>query len=135
MNRQGCINPIINAELSAAGHGDQILITDGNYPALSKQPPEAKIVYLGLRSGQPKVTDVLETILQVVNVEAAVVMAPDQGRPEIFDEFDEMLPGVGITQINRQEFYKTASEKSVRLVISTGEKRTFANILLTIGVA
>ncbi|MDY6279289.1 MAG: RbsD/FucU family protein [Roseburia faecis] len=135
MKRWGCINPLINADLSAAGHGDQVLITDGNYPALSKKPPEARIVYLGLRSGEPKVTDVLKTILQEINVEAAVVMSPEQGRPEIFDEFDELLPGVTITQAGRQEFYEKASLKNVRLVISTGENRTFANILLTIGVA
>lgn len=59
---------------------------------------------------------------------------------EKWEAIEEGMPGRTTIYSNthiadyRQEFYKTASEKSVRLVISTGEKRTFANILLTIGV-
>ena len=37
--------------------------------------------------------------------------------------------------LGRYEFYDACCEKGVRLAISTGEQRVFANLLITIGVA
>ena len=36
MNTGKCINPYILAAVSRLGHGDKILIADGNYPLNSK---------------------------------------------------------------------------------------------------
>lgn len=131
-----CINPDIMASLALLGHGDQILIADGNYPLASETGEDCDLVYLGLCPGVPEVTKVLETLLSVINVEAAAVMDPETGdEPEIFGEFRELLPGIELKKIARWDFYKTASDKKVCLAISTGEKRTFANILLTVGCA
>ena len=135
MRKEGCINPLIMEALTYAGHGDRILITDGNYPAKGKIPDHARVVYLGLSAGKPTVTEVLQTILKEINVEAVLVMAPEEGRPEIFDEFEEMLPGIVLEEAGRWEYYKKASASDVQLVISTGEERTFANLLLTVGCA
>lgn len=129
------IHPGIMAALSLCGHGDKVLIADGNYP-LSSKSGSAEKVYLGLMPGQPTVTDVLAAIQSAVVIEKAEVMDPGDGTtPEIFGEFVQMLDGMELGKIGRWDFYEECCKESVRLAISTGEKRTFANILLTIGVA
>ena len=59
----------------------------------------------------------------------------DGTTPEIFQEFKTMLPDLELEKLGRYEFYDACCEPAVRLAISTGEKRTFANILITVGVA
>ena len=62
-----CIHPEIMKVLSLCGHGDKILIADGNYPVNSKSGDAAK-VYLGLTSGVPEVTEVLKVLKGVIGV-------------------------------------------------------------------
>ena len=129
------IHPDIMGALAFCGHGDKILIADGNYP-LNSKTREAKTVYLGLKPGLPTVTDVLEAIQNVVNIEKAEVMSPADGTtPEIFSTFTKMMHGVELTKLGRYEFYDACCVPGVKLAISTGETRTFANLLITIGVA
>ena len=52
------IPPDLMRVLSLCGHGDKILIADGNYP-LDSRTAGAEKVYLGLTPGLPAVTDVL----------------------------------------------------------------------------
>lgn len=135
MLKEKMIHPQIMAALAMCGHGDKVLIADGNYP-LDSKTGEAELVYLGLMPGHPTVTEVLEAIQSVVNVEKAEVMDPNDGTtPEIFGTFRDMLDGMELDLLGRYEFYDACCEKNVRLAISTGEKRTFANLLITIGVA
>lgn len=129
------IHPQLMAALAMCGHGDKVLIADGNYP-LDSKTSDAELVYLGLMPGQPTVSQVLEAIQSVVNVERAEVMDPADGTtPEIFGTFREMLDGMELDMLGRYEFYDACCDKNVRLAISTGEQRVFANILITIGVA
>lgn len=129
------IHPDIMAALALCGHGDKVLIADGNYP-LDAKSGQAETVYLGLTPGLPTVTDVLAAIQSVVNVERAEVMDPADGTtPEIFGEFTQMLGGMELQKLGRYEFYDACCQGPVRLAISTGEKRVFANLLITIGVA
>ncbi|MBW7572323.1 RbsD/FucU family protein [Caproiciproducens faecalis] len=134
MLKTACIHPEIMRLVSLCGHGDKILIADGNYPLDSKSGSAAK-VYLGLTSGIPEVTQVLEVLSEVVNFEKAEVMVPTGEQPPIFAEFQNILGGMDLGGLERQEFYDACCKPNVRLAIFTGEKRTFANILLTIGVA
>jgi L-fucose mutarotase len=134
MKKNGCIHPELMAALSKCGHGDKILIADGNYPLASKTG-EADKVYLGLSAGIPKVTDVLKALLEEVNFEKAEVMMPEGDEPEIFGEFRSMLPDLTLDTFGRYEFYDECCKPTLRLAISTGEKRVFANILLTVGCA
>lgn len=129
------IHPEIINALSFCGHGDKILIADGNYP-LASRTEDAELVYLGLVPGSPAVTEVLDAVMSVIKIEKAEVMQPDDGTiPEIFEEFEKMLGGMPLDWLGRYEFYDACCKPGVRLAISTGEKRTFANILVTIGVA
>ena len=130
------IHPEIMAALSLCGHGSKILIADGNYP-LAEKSGDAKKVYLGIQPGLPTVTQVLEAIHSVCEIEKADVMLPEDGSiPAIFSEFQTELGGMALDGLSRYPFYEACmAPGSVYLAISTGEQRTFANILLTIGCA
>ena len=135
MNKGKCINPCILAAVSRLGHGDKILIADGNYPLASKTA-DAEKIWVSLSPGLPTVTDVLDALQSVINVEEATVMQPVDGLdPEIFKEFEAMLPELQINRLDRYEFYDECGKPSLRLAIATGEKRTYANLLLTVGCA
>ncbi len=129
------IHPDLIAALALCGHGDKVLIADGNYP-LDSKTGDAELVYLGLTPGLPTVTDVLAALQSVISIEKAEVMETGDGAtPEIFEEFKTLLPDLELQKLGRYEFYDACCEPAVRLAISTGEKRTFANILITVGVA
>lgn len=135
MLKNGCIHPEIMAALALCGHGDKILIADGNYP-LAQKTGDAQKVYLGLTAGHPTVTEVLEALQSEINVEAAMVMDPADGtEPAIFDKFRKMLPDVRLEKLGRYEYYDACQAPGLRLAISTGEQRVFANLLITVGVA
>jgi L-fucose mutarotase len=139
------LHPHITLALARAGHGSQVLISDGNYPHWTRRGPNADVVYLNLAPGQPTVTDVLRVLLTAIPIEAAAVMdyarsgpyALNQG-PPIWNEFRQVLHDakidVELTRIERFKFYETAGAPDVCLTIATGEQRIYANLLLTIGV-
>ena len=135
MNTGKCINPCILAAISRLGHGDKILIADGNYP-LATKTGNAEKIWVSLSPGIPTVTDVLAALQSIINVEAAAVMQPSEGPdPEIFKEFESMLPELELQKLGRYEFYDECTVQPLSLAIATGEKRTFANLLLTVGCA
>lgn len=124
----------IMAALTNCGHGDKVLIADGNYPLFTKSG-NAKKVFLGLTEGIPTVTQVLEVLSQCINIEKAELMHCDEETPEIFKEFTQILGNVPMEEIERHSYYEACQQENVVLAIATGEKRVFANILLTVGVA
>jgi len=129
------INPEIMAVLAKCGHGDKILISDGNYPLDSKSG-DAKKVYLALEKDCPTATQVLEVLKSVVNFEKAELMMPNSDtEPEIFGEFRKLLPEAEFATLCRYEYYDACCEEQVKLAILSDESRTYANILLTVGVA
>lgn len=135
MNKGKCINPCILAAVSRLGHGDKILIADGNYP-LNSKTGDAEKIWVSLSPGIPTVTDVLDALQSIINVEAAAVMQPSEGpEPEIFKEFESRLPEQELRKLGRYEFYNECTGQPLSLAIATGEKRTFANLLLTVGCA
>ena len=129
------LHPEILAALGAAGHGAQVLIADGNYPLATRSHPAARRVFLNLAPGLLSVTDVLRVLAGATPVEAAHVMVPEGGpEPPIFREFRELLPKVALEPLGRFAFYDAARGPDLALAIATGERRVYANILLTIGV-
>ena len=135
MLNKKCIHPQLVAALALCGHGDKILLADGNYPLAAKSG-QAEKIYLGLMPGLPTVTDVLEAVQSIVNIEKAEVMQPGDGsQPEVFAQFQQMLGGMELEKLGRYEFYDACCQPVLRLAVSTGEQRTFSNLLLTIGVA
>jgi len=139
------IHPEILDAIGRAGHSSKILIADGNYPVHTKLGPNATRVHLNLAPGLVSCTQVLESLVTAVPIEAAEVMqfattgpyALD-AEPEIWADFRAILTGAGydapLQPIERFEFYEVAGSPDVTLTIATGEQRIYANLLLTIGV-
>lgn len=131
-----CINPELIKQLALCGHGDKVLICDGNYPVETCTNGETYKLYLNLTQGIPKTTDVLKVLNGTVRIEKAEVMMPEENEPEIFYEFRSILEkDLNLNYLKRFEFYDEAKKPNVKLAIGTGEQRVFANILLTVGVA
>jgi L-fucose mutarotase len=140
------LHPDLTRALAAAGHGAKILLADGNYPVSTKSPTTAARIYLNLSPGIVAATDVLAALVPAIPIEAAEVMVPDSGpEPPIFAEFRRLLqdattaPGTGpeqvhLTKLSRLAFYDAASQPDVAIAVATGERRIYANLLLTIGV-
>jgi len=135
MLRYKLLHPEILAALGGAGHGSQVLIADGNYPFDTRSSPNARRVYLNLAPDLLTATDVLAVLVDAIPIETAHVMVPDEGdEPTIFKEFRALLSDRELYILRRFEFYNAASSPDLALVIATGERRVYANILLTIGV-
>jgi L-fucose mutarotase len=136
MLRTRLIHPEILGALAAAGHGSQLLISDGNFPHATATPPSARRVYLNLSPGRVTVTEVLEAIAATVPLEAAAVMRPhDAEAPAVLEEYRALLPaGTPVEVVERFAFYELARRPDVTLAVATGDQRLYANLLLTIGV-
>ncbi|NTU84421.1 MAG: RbsD or FucU transport [Chloroflexales bacterium] len=129
------LHPEILRALGEAGHGAQVLIADGNYPLATRSHADARRVYLNLAPDMLRVTDVLGVLAGAIPIEAAHVMLPDHGdEPSIFQDFRGLLPGLQLQPLGRFQFYEAARGPDLALAIATGERRIYANILLTIGV-
>ncbi len=139
------VHPDILQALAAAGHGSRVLIADGNYPCSTTLGPNARLVHLNLSPGLLGTTAVLEALLGAIPVEAAQVMQYTsegpfalQSDPPIWNEYNASLQRAGspvtLGRLERFAFYEAACQSDVALVIATGERSLWANLLLTIGV-
>lgn len=133
MLKIGCIHPPLLSALSYCGHGDKILIGSANYP-LQSRSGEAERIYLGLSRGLPTSTDILKSLLSVIQVERVQVMAPEGPEPEVFREYREILENLPLEPCGRFPFYETCEGKDVRLAIMSGDLRPYSNLLLTVTV-
>lgn len=135
MLRTQLLHPEILRALASSGHGSMVLVADGNYPFSTGSHPGVERVYLNLAPGLVTVTDVLRVLVDAIPVESAHAIVPDDGtEPGIFAEYRQLLPGIPIEKHTRFAFYDAARSSNVALVIATGEQRTYACIILTIGV-
>ena len=130
------LHPEILAGLASAGHGSKVLLADGHYPASTAVGRQARTVYLNLKPGLLNVSTVLDVLLRTVPIEAAAVMVPPpaEPEPEAIREYRERLAGVPVEELDRFAFYAQARSDDLALSIVTADVRTYANLLLTIGV-
>jgi len=145
MLRGNLIHPEILEALGTAGHGSKVLIADGNYPASTALGPNAVLVSLNLSPGVVSCTQILESLLTLMPVEAAVVMEYSrEGRyalsedPPVWSEYRKLLDRSrqpsDLEEVERFAFYEKAKEEDVCLTIQSADQRVYANLLLTIGV-
>ncbi len=136
MLKTSLLHPEILQTLASNGHGSRVLIADGNYPFVTGSPAAARKVFLNLAPDLLPAADVLRVIAAAIPVERALVMQPaDESVPEIYADFAQILgAATPLEKMKRFEFYAEAKSPDTCLVIATGERRRFSNILLTIGV-
>jgi L-fucose mutarotase len=136
MLKTNLLHPEILEALASGGHGTKVLVADSNYPFATKCGPNARIVFLNLSPGLLNATDVLEVLVQNIPIEAAHVIRPESGvLAPIVAEFQKIIgPEPKVEALSRHGFYDAVKSDDCGLVIATGEQRTFACIVLTIGV-
>lgn len=136
------LHPGLLGALGRAGHGGKILITDGNYPAVSGTNPAAERVYLNLAPGLLTVSQILDVVKETIPVEEVAIMVPAADakgveRPDSIpahDEYRATMAGVPFVEVPRWDFYDLAKTSDVSVVVVSADQRLYANVLLTVGV-
>ncbi len=132
------ISPELMNVLMSMGHGDEIVIADGNFPADSHAERLVRADGLG---GLPVIEGILKFLpIDTFVKDVAVVMQPvDANTPEppIWDGFRRALERaegrrVDLTPIERFAFYERAREAYA--IVATSETALYANLILKKGV-
>lgn len=129
------LSPELLKVLMEMGHGDEIVIGDGNFPG-------ASVNDRCLRSDGHNVPELLDAILKLFPLDTyqkpVYIMAKTPGdtvETPIWDEYAEIIKPYTdeeLVQIERFEFYERA--KKAYAVVMTGESALYANIILKKGV-
>lgn len=139
------IPPILSPELLKAlcemGHGDELVIADGNFPSES-MGKNAVVV----RADGHGAAEILDAVMQLIPLDAYVekpvalmeiVPGDTCPTPEIWDDYKRILEKYEpkhctVEKMERFDFYDRA--KKAYLIIATGETAIYANVLLKKGV-
>ena len=136
------VSPVISPDLikilMEMGHGDELVIADGNFPA-------ASIAQQLVRADGLGGTILLDAILQVFPLDQYVekpvalmaVVAGDLYKPVIWEEYRQTLQKhepdfKDFEYVERFAFYERA--KKAYAVLASGEMALYANIILKKGV-
>ena len=133
------IPPELLHVLSAMGHGDELVLADGNFPAESQG---VQVV----RCDGSCIPELLKAILQLFPLDTYVdhpvmlmeVVKGDDYKPVIWDEYKAILAQSGcdagrIGHLDRHEFYERTKTNAFAIV-ATGELSLYANVILKKGV-
>ena len=137
------VSPELLKILSEMGHGDKIVLADGNFPSES-MGKNAKVVRCdGL--GTPELLDAILTLFPLdTYVEHPVILMQltdsDKGRVEtpIWDEFKSIIKKHDsrgdelIGFVDRFDFYEES--KTCYAIVASGESAIYANLILQKGV-
>ena len=135
------LNPLLGPELlkvlRAMGHGDEIAIVDGNYPA----DADARRL---VRMDGHNATDILDAVLSVMPLDDLVLDCAfrpaaqnDPNRIEpVFSDFERIIkkhePMRHISILVGSEFYNRV--KGCYAIVASSEARLYGNIVLRKGV-
>ena len=136
------LSPLLTPELlkilCEMGHGDEIVLADGNFPS---EAIGQRVVRLDAHAG----TDVLKAIMSVFPIDTysdpnaflMEVVPGDNVETPIWDEYSHIMKEsegetVRIGHIERFAFYERA--KKAYAVIATGKTALYANLILKKGV-
>ena len=131
------LGPEFLALLRAMGHGDEIAIVDGNYPAVEHA---RRLV----RADGHGVLAVVEAVLTVMPLDRAVPAAlfraslnndPLQAAEihrQIDSLFNRMAPGLTVVPLSGEALYPRI--RAAHAIVATSETALFANVILRKGV-
>jgi L-fucose mutarotase len=124
--------------LMEMGHGDEIVIADGNFPAASHAQ---RLVRCDAIDASP----LLDAILQLFPLDTYVkhpvalmaVVPGDTYKPEIWPAYKKIIKKhdpkfVDFEMVERHAFYERA--KKAYAIVATGEAARYANLILKKGV-
>jgi len=134
-NIPSIISPELMKAVMEMGHGDEIVLADGNYPSASAGPPV-------IRADGHDLPQLLKAILQFFPLDTyadinVIYMDTGNGKvPSIWNKYQEILKesneNYNIGKLERFEFYKRASQSYC--ILASGEQALYANIILKKGV-
>ena len=135
-NIPSILSPELLKILMEMGHGDTIVIGDGNFPAASNAQRLVRLDGHG-------VPEILDAILKLMPLDTYVerpVSLMDNGsdgkRPPIWDEYADIVTRnegkKDFRLVERFQFYTEA--KKAYAIIATGETAVYANVILQKGV-
>lgn len=131
------LGPDLLAVLRSMGHGDEIALVDGNYPALTDARRLVRADGLGL-------IPVLRAVLSVLpidrSVPEAIFRAVNAAQPDRLDPVHEeiialcagMAPAHPVVPLDPATFYSRV--RVAHAIVATSELRFFANVILRKGV-
>ena len=135
------IDPLLGPEmlrvLRAMGHGDEIAVVDGNYPA----EEHAKRLIRMDGHDAPRIVDAILSVLPVDDMVPEAVFRPaafgDPKRLEpVFGDFTAILlkhePERKIVPLTGVDFYNRV--KAAFAVVASGERRLHGNLIIRKGV-
>lgn len=135
-NIDSCISPELLKILMEMGHGDEIVLADGNFPAASHAN---RLVRLDGND----ISAVLAGILHLMPLDAYVeypvslmMHGAEVERPSIWKKYEEIVSNeetdFKAQYLERFEFYERA--KSAYAIVATSDNALYANIILKKGV-
>ncbi len=135
-NIPSILSPELLKILMEMGHGDYIVIGDGNFPAVTNAQ---RLVRLD-GHGVPEILDAILKLMPLDTYVDAPVSLMDNGdpdnRPEIWATYKKIVEknegDKNIGLIERFDFYDKA--KNAFAIVATGETAIYANIILQKGV-
>ncbi|MBS3980164.1 MAG: transporter [Rhodobacteraceae bacterium] len=131
------LGPDFLATLRAMGHGDELAIVDGNYPALDHG---RRLV----RADGHGVLAVVQAVLTVLPLDLAVpaalfrasLMNDPMQAAEIHRQIDtlcaRMAPGMAVVPLSGEALYPRI--RAAHAIVATSETALFANVILRKGV-
>lgn len=132
------LSPELLKLLMEMGHGDEIIIADGNFPS-------SAIAQRLVRLDGHGVTEILDAVMKFFPLDTytekpvglMAVVPGDNVKPTIWDDYKSIInkyepENCKIEFIERFDFYERA--KNAYAVIATGETAIYANIMLKKGV-
>lgn len=132
-----CISPNLLKILMEMGHGDEIVIADGNFPAAS----HARNI---IRLDGLHIPEILEAILMLMPLDTYadssvfyMMHGPEISTPPIWTQYEEILRNTDnqtASPIKLERFQFYAQAKQAYAIIATSEKALYANIILKKGV-
>lgn len=131
------ISPELLKIMSEMGHGDELVIADGNFPS-------AALNNRVVRYDGNTIPEILTSIMELYPLDSYAehqifLMEVNQGDsyiPEIWEEYKDILKRTAephnIKYLERFEFYKQT--KNAYAIVASGEGSLYANIIIKKGV-
>jgi L-fucose mutarotase len=135
------IHPILGPDLLHAmrslGHGDELVIADANFPSHSLGPRVVRLDGIdAIAAADAILTHLpLDTFAEAAAFRMAVVVDPTAVPPicQAFVQLVQNLSGpFDVIALERFDFYERARRAAV--IVATGERRLYGNLILKTGV-
>lgn len=131
MKKKGILNSNLSRVVAAMGHTDKLVVADCGLPI----PRTAELIDLALKTNVPRFLETLETILEELVVEEAIIAQEmETNNKDLYKKVIELLKGIKIKKVSHEKFKQINNNGGNISFVRTGEATPYANIILISGV-